>query len=67
MLKNVFQAALSARSERDFPEDAKEENGNYCCHCVSCNRDFTGHKRRVLCRVCHREAVMSAPASTGAK
>lgn len=59
-MKNVFQDALTARTERDFPEDAEHENGNYLCHCVGCTRDFTGHKRRVLCRVCHREAVMAA-------
>lgn len=61
MMKNVFQ---TARTDRDFPEDAEHENGNYLCHCVNCNYYFTGHKRRVLCRACHREAVMDAIPST---
>jgi hypothetical protein len=51
-MKNVFQAAFKARTERDWQEDAGHENGNYSCHCIGCGRDFTGHKRRVLCRVC---------------
>lgn len=36
----------------DFTEDFKHENGNYTCHCQSCGRVFTGHKRRVICKVC---------------
>ena len=39
-------------SERDFPEDRKHENGNYCCICFRCGEQFIGYKRRVRCKVC---------------
>ncbi len=38
---------------RDWTEDFAHENGNYLCRCVGCHETFTGHKRRVVCRVCH--------------
>ena len=37
---------------RNWPEDYSHENGKYTCHCAICNSEFTGHKRRVICRVC---------------
>ena len=39
-------------SIHDWPEDFSHENGNYLCRCFYCNRVFTGHKRRVVCREC---------------
>lgn len=46
----------TTRAERSFPEDAKHENGNYINECSYCLRLFTGHKHRVLCKVCESEA-----------
>jgi hypothetical protein len=36
---------------QDWPGDFHLENGNYYSKC-RCGRDFTGHKRRVVCRIC---------------
>lgn len=47
----------STHDERSWPEDASHENGNYYCLCGECGRQFTGHKRRGLCKVC----VVSPP------
>jgi hypothetical protein len=47
--------ALRASDEAesgDWPEDSGHENGDYENRCVQCGRTFTGHKRRVVCRVC---------------
>jgi hypothetical protein len=47
---------------RSWPEDFEHENGNYCCKCCQCGKMFTGHKRRVVCRVCATKAkVQSKP------
>ena len=43
---------MSITSLRDFPEDRKNENGNYHCLCSRCGEQFIGHKRRALCKVC---------------
>lgn len=51
----------STHDERSWPEDSSHENGNYsnsCCHCL---RMFTGHKRRVVCKVCATEPSAQAP------
>lgn len=40
---------------RDWEDDFKLENGNYYCNCVSCNRPFIGHKRRVHCFECAKK------------
>ncbi len=42
-------------SEGDWPEDFGHENGNYFCNCTYCKKTFTGHKRRVVCKVCSKE------------
>lgn len=47
----------STHEQRSWPEDATHENGNYYCSCCVCGRQFTGHKRRVLCKVCNAETV----------
>jgi len=38
---------------RDWEEDFKHENGNYQCKCIYCSEFFVGHKRRVICKICH--------------
>jgi len=38
--------------KRDWPEDFPHENGNYWGNCMICGKKFTGHKRRVQCKVC---------------
>lgn len=39
-------------TQRDWVEDSEHENGHYHCRCMICSHTFTGHKRRVLCKVC---------------
>lgn len=46
----------STHAERSWPEDASHENGNYSNTCCHCGREFVGHKRRVVCKVCATEA-----------
>lgn len=43
---------VEQESERNFPEDKALENGNYTNLCCNCGKWFTGHKRRVLCKLC---------------
>lgn len=45
----------------DWPEDFEHENGGYFRRCVICSDSFLGHKRRVLCKVCHRENKKAEP------
>ncbi len=42
-------------SNRDWPEDATHENGNYLNQCQSCKETFIGHKRRYTCKKCASE------------
>lgn len=42
----------STHDERSWSEDSSHENGAYFCLCHHCGRQFTGHKRRVTCKVC---------------
>ena len=42
----------STFDERSWHEDKEQENGNYSCECVQCQRQFVGHKRRHICRMC---------------
>ena len=49
----------------DWPEDFGHENGQYLCSCVHCERVFTGHKRRVVCKLC--DASPAPAASKGAE
>ena len=46
LLKNTTQ------HERSWTEDFGHENGHYFSTCCECGRQFVGHKRRVMCRVC---------------
>ena len=45
---------MNNASVRDFPDDAiaSPDNGSYGNVCCACKQPFTGHKRRVLCKVC---------------
>lgn len=36
----------------DWVEDFDHENGNYWNLCCECERQFIGHKRRVVCKLC---------------
>jgi hypothetical protein len=45
----------TTHEERSWGEDSSHENGAYHCVCVDCGRGFTGHKRRVVCKVCAEE------------
>ena len=49
------------QAEQDYPEDFTGENGNYHHVCPSCEKPFTGHKRRVLCRVCAKMKESGGP------
>lgn len=40
---------------RSFPEDYHLENGNYCNMCIDCLKEFVGHKRRILCKICENK------------
>ena len=43
---------LGTDPERDWPEDAQLENGQYMSHCAECSQAFLGHKRRAVCKAC---------------
>jgi rubrerythrin len=46
----------------DWPEDFSGENGQYQNKCTTCGKLFTGHKRRVTCKLCANPApAPSAP------
>lgn len=49
---------------RDWTEDFSHENGNYLCLCCQCGKQFAGHKRRVVCKLCDSKAE-PAPAQDG--
>lgn len=38
----------------DWTEDFSHENGNYWNTCCVCEKTFTGHKRRVVCKNCSK-------------
>jgi hypothetical protein len=41
-------------SKKCFPEDSKEENGNYINICVECKVHFIGRKGRIYCKECKK-------------
>ena len=45
-------ALATGSADRDWPEDADHENGNYSNKCLGCGEYFVGHKRRCFCRKC---------------
>lgn len=53
--RKALQQALVMRSLHpagDWEEDFPHENGNYSNICKFCGNEFTGHKRRIVCKVC---------------
>ncbi len=42
-------------TNRDYPEDFVEENGNYQNKCVPCGELFCGNKHRRVCKKCATE------------
>ena len=40
------------KSDLDWVEDFPHENGNYTNQCCHCKKEFIGHKRRVVCKMC---------------
>ena len=46
----LLQALRNRASDSDWPEDYDDDNGFYYNICNLCGVDFTGHKRRVICR-----------------
>lgn len=44
--------------ERNWPEDAKYENGNYQNTCHYCHSLFVGYKRRLVCKSCSNLAII---------
>tara|TARA_R110000772_G_C13297052_1_gene438546 strand:+ start:2568 stop:2873 length:306 start_codon:yes stop_codon:yes gene_type:complete len=49
----------------DWAEDSDHENGNYRNECCYCKRQFTGHKRRVVCKICSKENESGLPSAGG--
>lgn len=47
------------QKDGDWPEDFSHENGQYFCNCCQCHEQFTGHKRRVLCKKCATKPAIS--------
>lgn len=43
-------------SAHSWSEDFGGENGNYQNRCIECATLFTGHKRRLVCKVCDATA-----------
>ena len=46
------QPTAQTHASRDWAEDFDHENGCYSCLCSICKQEFTGHKRRVVCKGC---------------
>lgn len=55
------KAAAPVDANGDWPEDFSHENGNYFCLCAVCKKQFTGHKRRVVCKLCTNTPEPKAP------
>lgn len=53
---------MPVESDRDWREDFGHENGRYICHCFKCNAQFYGHKRRIICKLCHTPPMTPTPA-----
>lgn len=53
-----FNGGMPQPSIRDWRCDFNLENGRYHCVCHKCWQAFVGHKRRVLCKHCHKECMV---------
>lgn len=61
MLLNVTIAIVRAKgSERDWPEDFPHENGVYNNWCSACKKNFLGHKRRFICKLCSGQPAIGS-------
>jgi hypothetical protein len=56
----------STFDDRSWKEEEGHENGRYYNTCCVCERQFLGHKRRVLCKVCDAEKVSPYVAQSSA-
>lgn len=53
-LRNASQHIYTEQKiSGNWDEDKGHENGNYNCVCCKCGNTFIGHKRRVVCKICH--------------
>lgn len=43
--------------ELNFPEDFRQENGNYVQKCLYCEKEFRGHKHRSSCKKCDAGSI----------
>jgi len=46
-------------TDRDWPEDFADENGNYQNQCRICNKLFCGNKHRLVCKKCVTEGELA--------
>lgn len=53
----------TTHDERSWPEDYSHENGCYSNTCINCLRNFTGYKRRAVCKVCDAAIAQQKGAS----
>jgi len=56
--KVVRSYAEIKNSPKSWMEDFSHENGNYMNHCIFCESDFIGHKRRVVCKECWQQKTV---------
>lgn len=52
---------LGAATGGDWAEDFYHENGRYGQRCPDCGIPFTGHKRRVICKLCATRPIPADP------
>ena len=52
---------MKGLSDRDFPEDFNKANGLYIGICANCGKEFMGHKRRAICKLCKNAAMPAMP------
>jgi len=49
--------------DRDWEEDFELENGHYFNICCKCEKEFIGHKKRVICKICINTSEQSGDES----
>lgn len=49
---------LLDNKEGNWVEDFSHENGNYMNICCVCQKEFLGHKRRVVCKKCATQTTI---------
>lgn len=59
-MAHLLTSGIGLSKPGDWPEDFGYENGCYLRCCCLCHQTFTGHKWRVICKVCaERDAAES--------